>query len=113
MDESTIISDSSFGKRLGKITKHGAFMLSYSGKDMPIVGKITIGRDAGNTIQINDNLASRYHALVQKIKNAYFIKDLDSTNGTFVNDKQIEPDKYVLLKKKDKVLIGRTQIIVQ
>ena len=44
MDDPTIISDSSFGKRLGKITKHGAFMLSYAGKDMPIVGKITIGR---------------------------------------------------------------------
>jgi len=113
MDKSTIISDGSFGKRLAKIKKHGALMLSFLGKDLPIVGKISIGREPSSTIVIDDSLVSRHHAMVQKIKEAYFIKDLDSTNGTFVNNKQISSDNYVKLKKGDVVRIGRTEIIVQ
>ncbi|HEQ72353.1 MAG TPA: FHA domain-containing protein [Spirochaetia bacterium] len=110
---STIIADSSFGKRLSKITKHGALMLNYAGKNLPITGQITIGRDVENTIQIEDTMVSRFHALVQKIKEAYFIKDLDSTNGTFVNDKAIPKEKYIKLSKGDVVKIGRTQIVLQ
>jgi len=112
-NKSTIISDGSFGKRLSKIKKHGALMLSYMGKDLPIVGKISIGREPSNTIMIDDSLVSRHHAMVQKIKETYFIKDMESTNGTFVNSKQISSDNYVKLRKGDVVRIGRTEIVVQ
>jgi hypothetical protein len=112
-NKSTIISDGSFGKRLSKIKKHGALALSYMGRDLPIIGKITIGREPSNTIMIDDSLVSRHHAMVQKIKETYFIKDMDSTNGTFVNNKQISSENYVKLKKGDVVRIGRTEIIVQ
>lgn len=110
---STIVSDSSFGKRLGQIKRHTGFVLSYAGKNLPITGQITIGRDENNTIQIEDTLVSRFHALVQKIKNAYFIKDLDSTNGTLINGREIPKGNYFKLKQGDVLKIGRTEIHIQ
>jgi pSer/pThr/pTyr-binding forkhead associated (FHA) protein len=111
MDE-TIFSDSKVGKRLENYKKFDIFKLSYQGKSMPVVGSITIGRDKSNNIQINDNLTSRQHAVIQKIKDAYFIKDLHSTNGTFVNDKIVPEGKYIKLHRNDVIKIGRTEIII-
>jgi pSer/pThr/pTyr-binding forkhead associated (FHA) protein len=109
----TIISDSDFGKRFSKIKKQDALMLIHKGKNVPIAEQITIGRDAHNTISIDDSMVSRDHALVQRIKEAFFIKDLDSTNGTYVNGNQIPKEKYFKLNRGDVVKIGRTEIIIQ
>jgi len=46
---------------------------------------VTIGRFQGNTIQIKDSSVSGSHAEMAVIPNGYRIKDLDSTNKTFVN----------------------------
>src|SRR5471030_2042120 len=48
-----------------------------------------IGRDVSAEIAINDQNASRKHAEVIKEGEGYKLKDNGSTNGTFVNDKQI------------------------
>lgn len=57
---------------------------------------ITIGRDSGNDIQIDDSSASNDHARIHIEPSKFlegheeiFIEDLGSTNGTFVNDTQI------------------------
>jgi hypothetical protein len=46
---------------------------------------VTIGRDPGNDITINDPQASRQHARITRQGNLVVIEDLGSTNGTFVN----------------------------
>ena len=111
MDD-TIYTSSQVGKRLESMKKREILQLLYQGKSIPITAQITIGRSKRNNIHIDDNLASRNHALVQKVKNTYYIKDLDSTNGTFVNNKQIPRGKYVKLHKKDVLKIGRTEITI-
>ncbi|MBN1799558.1 MAG: FHA domain-containing protein [Spirochaetales bacterium] len=111
MDE-TIMSNSKVGKRLKGYKKFDVFSLTFQGKSMPVVSSITVGRDRKNNIQIDDNLTSRRHAVIQKIKDAYFIKDLNSTNGTFVNNKQVPQAKYIKLHRNDVIKIGRTEIIV-
>ena len=45
-----------------------------------------IGRDPGCDITINDHAMSRNHAAVDLLGRGYFLTDLDSTNGTYVND---------------------------
>ena len=112
MDE-TFKYNSNIGKRLGKFKRTELMSLSFQGKFYPIVTKITIGRDKKNIIVIDDSLASRFHALIQKIKDAYFIKDLKSTNGTMVNDNEVPKDKYIKLYKNDVVKIGRTEFKIQ
>ena len=48
----------------------------------------------------------------QKIKNAYFLKDENSTNGTFLNGRRLPADKYVRLNPGDKITIGNSNLIL-
>ena len=50
--------------------------------------------------------------MIQKIKNAYFLKDENSTNGTFVNGKRIPNDKYIKLNSGDKITIGNMHLVI-
>lgn len=52
---------------------------------------LSIGRDAGNQIVLNDNFVSRRHAeLIISDTGQVLIKDLGSSNGTFVNGNRIK-----------------------
>jgi diguanylate cyclase (GGDEF)-like protein len=72
----------------------------------------TLGRNDEVDIYIDDDSASRYHAQISynDEENYLEIKDLKSTNGTFVNGKQI--DTPLTLLHKDQVRIGRHLLTV-
>ncbi len=108
--EETIFSESVVGQRLSKVHKPGPMVLVFQGKSIPITSRITVGRDADNSIVLDDPLASRHHAVIQKLKNQYFIEDLDSTNATFVNSKRVPMGKYQRLNPDDVITIGRTEL---
>ncbi|MBO5401305.1 MAG: FHA domain-containing protein [Spirochaetaceae bacterium] len=113
MFDETIITESPVGQRLEMMSnKDAVSYLMFNNKRIDLVAKITIGRSSDNDVVVDNKLASRYHAIIQKIKNAYFIKDNDSTNGTFVNGAIIPKDKYVKLNKGDKVTIGNSSIVI-
>lgn len=112
MDE-TIYSESSVGQRISTIKNTDTVSyIMFGNKKVDLVSTITIGRSNDNQIVIDSKLASRHHAIIQKIKEAYFLKDLDSTNGTFLNDKPIPKDKYVKLNSKDKITIGNVNLVI-
>lgn len=56
---------------------------------------ITIGRTRENDLVINNIKVSRQHARLEKLGNDWFIKDLDSSNGTFVNGKKINRERII------------------
>ena len=58
----------------------------------------------------SDQLVSVSHAVIQKIKDDYYLKDLSSTNGTFVNDVRLPKDKYIKLREGDVVRLGRVEV---
>ncbi len=69
-----------------------------------------IGRSADNDIVINDELVSKYHAVIEARPRAddrpgfdYFLQDRDSTNGCFVNDKRVSSG---LLHQNDVIRLG-------
>ncbi|NOR73276.1 MAG: FHA domain-containing protein [Mariprofundaceae bacterium] len=64
----------------------------------------TIGRKPENTIHVDNLAVSGRHARVLKIGNKAILEDLGSTNGTFVNDKQIT--KHIL-QHGDSIVIGK------
>ena len=51
---------------------------------------LVIGREADTDIQINAPAVSRKHARLVKRPEGYWIEDLGSSNGTFINGKRIE-----------------------
>lgn len=65
---------------------------------------MAIGRDEANDIVIDNLAVSSLHARIDKAGETYIVTDLQSTNGTFVNDKQITSHK---LQHKDKIVIGK------
>ncbi len=71
-----------------------------------------IGRSEENELSINDDLSSREHAIIEKVSNEqdpqqshYVLRDLSSTNGTFVNHTKISAH---LLVDGDMIRIGQT-----
>lgn len=67
------------------------------GKTFPLEGDaVTIGREAGNGIVINDAEVSRKHSQLTLQGGKYILTDIGSTNGTFVNGQRIT-GQHVLL----------------
>ncbi len=69
--------------------------------------RVTIGRHADNDIYLNDKAVSGHHAVIITILADSFLEDLDSTNGTLVNGKQIAKHS---LSNDDTVTIGRNSL---
>ena len=67
-------------------------------------GEITIGRNPGNDIHIDNLGVSKQHAKIFKQDGNYVIEDLNSTNGTFINNKRIAK---AILSDNDEVHIGK------
>lgn len=77
-------------------------------KEIPIdKERITIGRKPGNDIQIDNLAISGNHAVIVTILNDSFLEDLDSTNGTFVNGRQI---KKHFLQNNDVIELGKYRL---
>ena len=113
MADSTIINSSPLGQHLDKIAEsQQVSYLVFNKKKIQITAKISIGRESDNDIVIDSKLASRHHCIIQKIRDAYFVKDENSTNGTFLNGRRIPPDKYVKLNAGDKLTIGSSNLIM-
>ncbi|MFA6003046.1 MAG: FHA domain-containing protein [Elusimicrobiota bacterium] len=70
----------------------------------------TIGRDADNFIKLEDTMVSRYHAEVHAKDDMWVLKDLNSTNGIFVNGSRV---KNAVLKPQDKVRIGPFEMVFE
>lgn len=68
---------------------------------------VTIGRDESQTIPVVDQGVSRQHAEVFRIGTMVFVRDLQSTNGTFINQRRITEEP---LNPGDELLIGTTII---
>jgi hypothetical protein len=71
-------------------------------------GDTTVGRQGNLTI--TDDHASSHHALLQSAHGLWYVEDLDSTNGTYLNGRRIYASQR--LKKGDKVRIGHTVLLV-
>lgn len=73
---------------------------------------ITIGRGQDNAIPLSvDEYASGHHARIEPLRDGIWIVDLGSTNGTFVNDRQL--DGRALLRAGDVVRIGETELRIE
>ena len=70
---------------------------------------VTIGREEGNSIQLNDERISRYHLKLQDDNDRIVATDLDSTNGTKVNGEGIT---VRIVRDGDMIALGRSLLLV-
>lgn len=69
----------------------------------------TIGRSPGAEFIVDAALVSRLHCQLTATADALHVKDLGSTNGTFVNGRRIQA---ALLNDGDRLAVGRLELIV-
>jgi len=69
---------------------------------------VTIGRNEDNTIMVDNLAVSGYHARIDLAGKDHILTDLQSTNGTFVNDKKVVSHK---LSHGDNVIVGKHVIL--
>jgi hypothetical protein len=69
---------------------------------------LTIGREEGNPIQLNDERVSRFHLKIQDDQNKIVVTDLQSTNGTRINGEDVQ---IWLLRAGDVISVGRTVLL--
>src|SRR5918911_2908464 len=69
---------------------------------------VTIGREEGNVVRLNDERVSRFHAKVQADSGEIILTDLESTNGTRVNGNVIQIRR---LRPGDRIGLGRSLLL--
>lgn len=82
------------------------------GKTYDLSREVTqLGREA--EVQVLDTAASRHHAEIFAIGDMYFLRDLESRNGTLLNEEPITSEDQALLRVGDLIRIGSTQIVFE
>ena len=69
-----------------------------------------IGRDSGNAVQLLMPEVSKRHAFLQQTPQGWCIRDLNSRNGLFVNDKKV---REAFLQDGDRLKIGPYTLVFE
>ena len=80
---------------------------STPGERFDLFGGISIGRSADADVRIEDRYASGLHARVYSRGASYYVEDMNSTNGTYLNGGRLKGEAE--LKDLDEVRIGDTE----
>lgn len=69
---------------------------------------VSVGREEGNAVQLNDERVSRFHLKIQEDDSKIVLTDLESTNGTKVNGENVQ---VWILRPGDVVALGRSVLL--
>lgn len=72
-------------------------------------GTVTIGRSTKSDIVIKDKFVSKDQLTITEEKGSFFLEDLDSANGTYLNGEQVYD--IIELRNGDKIGVGLIQFI--
>lgn len=106
--KTTLLKEKESDTYLKLINKNEAFRFMV--QEYYFIGEEdTIGRDDRNTICIKDKYLSKFHARIIQDEDIYFLEDLKSANGTFLNGERIED--AIELKTNDIIHLGQLQFL--
>lgn len=89
------------------------FKQNIIGKFDEDINLVKIGRGFDNNIVLQDTKASRNHLVIVKQENSYKVRDLNSTNGTFINGSKINPNIFYNISPSDIIRIGGTVLRIE
>jgi hypothetical protein len=78
------------------------------GETVPLNGPIQIGRAEACQIQVDDTYVSSFHARVYSRDGAWYVEDLGSTNGTYLNQRRVTSPAE--LRAGDRLRVGKTTL---
>ena len=70
---------------------------------------ITLGRRSDNDVVVDESTVSRRHALIMETPSGYAVRDLNTINGTFVNQRDIGQEECIL-KHGDTIRLAASEI---
>ncbi len=89
--------------------KEGHFSKEFILDEFPV----TVGKMQSSVqMLIEDASISRLHARLRQQGNTIYLQDLDSTNGTYVNGKQLFPGEEMIIKRGDEIQFGKIKVNV-
>jgi len=86
-----------------------SLLIKTGDRSRTFAAEFTVGREGD--LAIDDEFASSYHARFQVARGRWYVEDLGSTNGTWLNGRRIRAAQW--LKRGDKIQIGHTVMTVQ
>lgn len=103
------------GSALGrlKLIKTGNDPRWQLGQLFPLQPQTTLGKDIGNTITLNDPFVSSQHARLRWDDGKWWIEDLGSTNGTFLNDQRCPPHQPLAAPANARLGLGDMVFLLQ
>ena len=78
------------------------------GRRFDLFGGASIGRSTDADVRIEDRYASQIHLRIYSRGGSYYVEDMNSTNGTYVNGARVSTQQ--LLRPGDVVRIGDTEL---
>ena len=101
-------SPNTSARRTKKVPKRALIIEggSTSGKNFELGEELTIGRADKCHVVLDDTYVSQVHARIFSRGDAYFLEDLGSTNGTYLNRKRVGGTTE--LQRGDRVKVGKT-----
>ncbi len=70
--------------------------------------RATLGRHPNNTLRLVDREVSKEHCVIEKVAGTYLLRDLNSSNGTFVNGRKVREHR---LRDGDEISLGNSRLV--
>jgi two-component system, cell cycle response regulator len=109
--ESTVLTNLVAERPSEPQSEHACLVVIFGaeiGRRIELTGdELVIGRSRSAELQLDIDNVSRTHASLRRTTRGWMLRDLDSTNGTYVND---EPIRDHALRDGDQIRIGRSML---
>jgi hypothetical protein len=76
------------------------------GESYDLGDELTLGRAGGCQVTIDDTYVSQLHARLFRREGQYYVEDLGSTNGTYLNRRKVTAP--IAIRKGDRLQVGKT-----